>query len=251
MAKKKYSTINLFIRSSIFFSIAFPSLCLYGFLCVFTYPFPLARRHQFIRVFLRYYLWLLKVICHIDSRVEGLENISHIRNGVVLSKHQSTWETFFLPLIFYAPAVILKRQLLWLPFFGWGLAATGPIAINRSDKKSAMQQVYEKGKAYLDAGRWVIVFPEGTRVAAGTVGQYRLGGPRLAATTGYPVIPVAHNAGRCWPRRKFIKIPGTVTLVIGPPIATQGRAPEAILADTKAWIESTMLRIDSAHKIIG
>src|SRR3990167_7015468 len=214
MAKKKYSTINLFIRSSIFFSIAFPSLCLYGFLCVFTYPFPLARRHQFIRVFLRYYLWLLKVICHIDSRVEGLENISHIRNGVVLSKQQSTWETFFLPLIFYAPAVILKRQLLWLPFF-------------------------------------CFVFPEGTRVAAGTVGQYRLGGPRLAATTGYPVIPVAHNAGRCWPRRKFIKIPGTVTLVIGPPIATQGRAPEAILADTKAWIESTMLRIDSAHKITG
>jgi 1-acyl-sn-glycerol-3-phosphate acyltransferase len=189
-------------------------------------------------------MWMLEKVCHITYSVEGLENIPTDRTWVVLSKHQSTWETFFLPLIFHDPAVILKRELLWLPFFGWGLAASDPIAIDRTNKTKAMQQVIEKGKKRLEAGRWVIVFPEGTRVAPGAVGHYRLGGPRLAVATGFPVIPVAHNAGYAWPRRKFIKRPGVIRVVIGPAIESNGRTAEEVLALAKDWIETTMLRID-------
>lgn len=107
-----------------------------------------------------------------------------------------------------------------------------------------MQQIIDKGRKCLEAGRWILIFPEGTRVVPGTVGRYRLGGARLAAATGYPIVPVAHNAGNCWPRRKFIKRPGTITVVIGPLIESKGRTPEELLALTKDWIETTMMRID-------
>jgi 1-acyl-sn-glycerol-3-phosphate acyltransferase len=190
-------------------------------------------------------IYLLKKLCYIHYAVEGLENIPKEQVGIVLSKHQSTWETFFLPLIFHNPAIILKQELLWIPFFGWGLASTDPISINRSAKSSAMQQIITKGKKSLAAGRWVLVFPEGTRVAPGVVGHYKLGGARLATATGYPVIPVAHNAGHCWPRRRFIKRPGTIRLVIGPLIESEGRTADEVLKLAKGWIEATMLRIDS------
>ena len=205
---------------------------------------PLHIRHRFIRAYMRVYFFMLKFICHIDYKVEGMENIPSNRNGIVLSKHQSTWETFFLPLLFHDPAVIVKRELLWIPFFGWGLAASDPISIDRNNKSSAMQQVIEKGRRCLESGRWILLFPEGTRVPSGTIGHYRLGGARLAVATGYPVVPVAHNAGRFWPRRKFIKRPGTVHVVIGPLIETQGLEPEQVLELTKNWIEGTMTRID-------
>jgi 1-acyl-sn-glycerol-3-phosphate acyltransferase len=211
---------------------------------VCAFVLPLRYRHALIRGFLRVYIWVLAKVCHITYKVEGLENIPKHGCAVVLSKHQSTWETFFLPLIFHDPAVIIKRELLWMPFFGWGLASTDPIAINRSDKSSAMQQLITKGKKCLDDGRWVIVFPEGTRVPSGHVGHYKLGGPRLASATGYPVIPVAVNSGRFWPRRRFIKQPGTVHVVIGPVIQSQGRTPAEILDLAKTWIETTVTRLD-------
>lgn len=189
------------------------------------------------------YFQVLKFVCHIDYKVEGLENIPKDRVGIIMCKHQSTWETFFLPQYFHTPAAIAKRELAWIPFFGWGLALSDPIFINRSDKKTAMQQIIEKGKRCLDAGRWIMVFPEGTRVPYGKVGLYKLGGARLAAQSGYPVIPVAHNAGKFWPRRKFIKQPGTITVVIGPLIESKGKKPEEILSLAKDWIETTMTRI--------
>lgn len=240
MPSKKYSTIELFIRSLIFSIYSLTSMCLYSFLVVFAFFLPLSGRHRLIRIYLNAYVKMLEKICHISYQVEGLENIPANRVGVVLSKHQSAWETFFLPLVFHEPAIILKRELMWLPFFGWGLAASDPIAINRSDKSTAMQQILTKGKKCLDSGRWVLVFPEGTRVPYGQVGHYRLGGPRLAAATGYPVIPVAHNAGKFWPRRKFIKRPGVIKVVIGPAIETKGLEPEEVLKKTKGWIEETM-----------
>lgn len=249
MSKPRYSKLNLFIRSLIFSIYSTLAIVLYSFVCLCSLLFPLRYRHVLIRGFMRLYFYMLKVICHIDYTVEGLENIPSDRTGVILSKHQSTWETFFLPLIFHDPAVILKRELLWIPFFGWGLAASEPIAINRNDKSSAMQQVIVKGKQCLQNGRWVLVFPEGTRTPIGTVGHYKLGGARLAVETGYPVIPVAHNAGRYWPRRRFIKQPGTVRVVIGPLIETKGQTPEEVLELAKDWIERTVTRIDSlVHK---
>jgi len=244
MIKKSYSKANLFIRSLIFSIIAVPTMSLYSFVCLLSLPFPVHYRQSVIRFYLRFYFQLLRVICHIDYKVEGLEHIPKDHTGIIMSKHQSTWETFFIPLLFHNVAPIAKRELLWVPFFGWGLAMASPIAINRSKKTSAMQQIIQKGKKCLEAGRWVMFFPEGTRVPPGVVGHYKLGGARLAAATGYPVIPIAHNAGRFWPRRKFIKRPGTVHIVIGPLIESKGREPGEILALTKKWIESTMVRID-------
>lgn len=244
MAKTSYSTVSLFIRSFVFLIYAIVTMIPYSFLLLLSAPFPLRFRHLLIRSFLRAFLFMLKTICHLDYQIEGLENIPKNRTGIILCKHQSTWETFFLPTLFHNPAIILKQELFWLPFFGWGLALSDPIAINRGKKGSAMQQIIEKGKKRLDDGRWVLVFPEGTRVPYGVVGHYKLGGARLAAATGYPVLPIAHNAGRYWPRRKFIKQPGTIRIVIGPLIESKGREPEEILALAKNWIESTVTRID-------
>lgn len=247
--QKENSKLSLFIRSFIFLIYSNMSMMLYSFIMVGAFIFPLRLRHALIRRFLRTYFNVLKYVCHIDYKVEGLEHIPKDRTGIVMCKHQSAWETLCLPLIFHDPAVIVKRELLWLPFFGWGLAASDPIAINRRDKSSAMQQVISKGKKRLNEGRWVIVFPEGTRVKPGVVGHYKLGGARLAAATGYPVIPIAHNAGRFWAKRQFLKYPGTIRMVIGPPIESKNRSADEILRLTKHWIESTMRNIDSfVHK---
>ena len=153
-----------------------------------------------------------------------------------------------MPGLFEAPAIITKRELLWVPFFGWAFATIEPIAINRSDKATAMEQVITKGKKCLEQGRWVLVFPEGTRIPWGKIGKYRLGGARLAiAAGGYPILPVAHNAGYFWGKNTFIKKPGTVRVVIGPLIETKDRTPEAVTEEVKNWIENTILRIEKEN----
>lgn len=244
MSKKYYSKINLFIRSTIFSIYSTIGLLFYSLTVLCMFPFSLEQRYAAVNMFLRFHLNMLKWICHVNYKVEGMENIP-ARNGIVMSKHQSTWETFFLPLIFPEPAMIAKREIAWIPFFGWAFMLSQPITINRNNRSSAMQQVISQGKQYLEQGRWIVSFPEGTRVAPGHVGKYKLGGARLAAATGYPVVPVAHNAGCFWPRRKFIKRPGTVTVVIGPAIETKDRTAEEILEQAKNWIEETMLRLPS------
>jgi 1-acyl-sn-glycerol-3-phosphate acyltransferase len=236
--------INLFTRSFIFSVIMALSIILQSFLCVLAWPLPLRWRYGMVIMFVTYIIWLLKVLCNVDYKLEGAENIPHDRAGVILSKHQSTWETFFLPIIFRQPAIILKRELLWLPFFGWGLASISPIAINRSHGSSAMQQIIAKGKKCLEEGRWILVFPEGTRIPVGKVGNYKLGGARLAVATGAPVVPVAHNAGKFWSKRKFIKQPGTVRIIIGPVIETVNRTPEEVMDEAKNWIEETVKKIN-------
>lgn len=237
---KEYSQINLLIRTLLFSMISLGTMIIYSVLCLLARPFSLSSRHGLIRSYLYFYIWLLKKLCYVDYRVEGLENIPRDRAGIILSKHQSTWETFFLPLIFHDPAIIIKRELLWVPFFGWGLAVSDPIAINRQNTSNAMQQVVEKGKKALAAGRWILIFPEGTRIPYGQIGKYRLGGARLAINTGYPIIPVAHNAGRYWPKKKFIKHPGTIHMVIGPLIESKNRTPEELMGKVKDWIENTV-----------
>ncbi len=237
--------INLFLRSLVFTILMTLSVIFYSFLCILAFAFPLRYRYAMIAGFTGFILDMLRIICRVSYRVTGLENIPSNRNGIVLSKHQSTWETFYLPTIFHQAAIILKRELLWVPFFGWGLAAVEPIAINRKKKSNAMEQIIRKGKACLDAGRWIIVFPEGTRIPYGEIGKYKPGGVRLAIETGYPVIPVAHNAGRFWPKRGFIKKPGTIQMVIGPLIETKGRQVEEVLGEVKEWIEGTIKKMEA------
>lgn len=245
MSKSSYSSFNLFIRSLIFSIYSVTTITLYSFVCLASMPFSLRFRHTLIRYYMHVYFYVLKVVCHLDYKIEGMENIPKDRNGIIICKHASTWETFFLPQYFHTPAPIAKKELGWIPFFGWGLTISDPIFIDRSNKKSAMQQIIDKGKKCLDQGRWIMFFPEGTRIPFGKTGQYKMGGARLAVATGYPVLPVAHNAGWFWPRRSFIKKPGTITVVIGPLIESEGRRPEEVLKLAKDWIETTMTRISS------
>jgi 1-acyl-sn-glycerol-3-phosphate acyltransferase len=238
---------SMLIRSTIF-SIVVPVFTVfYSMLCVASWVLPLRYRFKVVMGWSRTIVWLLKVICHIDYHISGRENITKDRNGIIMSKHQSAWETFYLPPRFNETAIILKRELYWVPFFGWGMAACSPIGINRNDKSSAMTQIITQGKKYLEAGRWVLVFPEGTRIAPGQIGKYRMGGARLAVETGYPILPVAHDAGYYWSRRKFIKTPGTIQLIYGPMIETKGRTAEEVLQQTKDWIETTMLTLAAKH----
>lgn len=241
---KQYSDLNLFIRSAIFsvFSIIF--IITASLSAALAFVLPLSVRFNIITGYLRFYMIALKYICHINYHIEGLDNIPKDQRVVVMCKHQSTWETFFLPILFRNVAMIAKRELLWVPFFGWGFAASEPITINRNNKSSAMQQIIKKGDACLKADRDIIAFPEGTRVPVGVVGNYRLGAARLIAATGSPFICVAHNAGRYWPRRRFIKQPGTIKVVISPLMMSEGKTPEQILASAKTWIETTITRID-------
>jgi len=161
-----------------------------------------------------------------------------------MSKHQSTWETMGLQQIFPPQTFVVKRELLKVPFFGWGLAAMKPIAIDRGAGHKAVQQIVTQGIERLKQGIWIVIFPEGTRVHPGQKIRYKLGGAILAAKSGYPVIPVALDSGKYWPKKQFLKKPGTIHVVIGPPIQTRDRNPDDILADVEEWIESTMKRID-------
>ncbi len=222
------------------------STLIFAPLSVLTYPLPYRRRYRFITQWTRFNLWWLDLTCGLRYHVEGLE---HVPTGpaVILSKHQSAFETLAFQRIFPPQVWLLKRELLWVPFFGWGLAMLEPIAIDRTSGRKALQQLLSDGKARLTDGRWIVIFPEGTRVAPGARGRYAPGGAMLAAHSGYPVVPVAHNAGEYWPRRGFIKRPGVIRIVIGPVIATQGRKAQDINAEAEAWIEAATARI-TTHK---
>ena len=168
-----------------------------------------------------------------------MENLPR-ENCIVLSKHQSAWETLAFQVIFPPLCFVLKKELLRLPFFGWGLAMTSPIAIDRNAGREALRQIEEQGRARLAAGLWVVIFPEGTRVKPGERGKYNIGGAWLAAKTGVPVLPIAHNAGRVWPKNALIKRPGEIVVSIGPAIASAGRKAGEINAEAETWIEARM-----------
>ena len=180
--------------------------------------------------------------CGITYAIEGWENVPDFP-VIVMSKHQSAWETLFLEAKLPPQCWIVKKELLWLPFVGWGLLAVRCIAIDRSSGMTARDQIVEKGARRLKEGYWVTIFPEGTRIAPGKRGRYGIGGALLAVRTGTPILPMAHNAGEYWPRYAFRKRPGVVKVVIGPLIATAGKDPLAINNEVEAWIEARMREI--------
>jgi 1-acyl-sn-glycerol-3-phosphate acyltransferase len=230
------------IRSLIFIVLQIVLTTLFSLLALLTFPFTPLTRYRLISSYARTMIWLLKVVCGIRHEVLGIENIP-AEPCVVLCKHQSAWETLALQFIFPPQAWVLKRELLWIPFFGWGLAMTSPIAINRSDGKGAVKQLLKQGKQRLAQGFCVVVFPEGTRIPFGQRGKYKIGGALLAASSGAPVVPVAHNAGRLWGRNSFIKRPGLVTMSIGQPIVTKGIKADVINSSTETWIENEILQL--------
>ncbi len=231
------------LRSLLFNVVMLMSAAIYAPLMLPTAILPFPLRYRIVSQWARLQAFLLKILCGLDYRVEGRE---HLPSGaaIVMSKHQSAWETIVFQKIFPAQTWVLKRELLWIPLFGWALALLRPIAIDRSAGRKAIEQVIEQGRERLQSGIWVVVFPEGTRVAPGTRKRYAMGGAVLAAETGYPVVPVAHNAGSFWPRRGFRKRPGTVRVVIGPAIDPRGKKAEEIIKQTEEWIESKMVEIE-------
>lgn len=213
-------------------------------LSLLTYPLPLTQRFAFITHWGAFVMWWLRITCGIEHTVQGLENVPR-EAAVVLSQHQSTWETLFLAQVFRPQVWVLKRELLWVPLFGWALALLKPVAIDRSAGRSAIRQVLTQGTQRLNEGCHVILFPEGTRVAPRERRRHASGGAMLAIHSGRLVVPVAHNAGRYWPRRGFLKRPGEIQVVIGEPISVAGLKAEALRARVEAWMEATSARIDS------
>ncbi len=187
------------------------------------------------------------VILGIRNQVIGYENlpVGSTAPAILLLKHQSTWETFCMPTLMPHPlAYVFKKELLYVPFFGWAMAKMDMIHIDRSKRAQAFNKVVEQGKRLLAQGTWVIMFPEGTRIDRGQKGQYKSGGTRLAIETGAPVIPIAVTSAKCWPRKAFIKRPGVVEFSIGKPIPSQGRQPDELMREVEAWIEAEMRRLD-------
>jgi 1-acyl-sn-glycerol-3-phosphate acyltransferase len=232
----------LWLRSLAFW-IVFPiSIVIFSILLLLTLPVSLAKRWAFLQIWVRFILWWLKVTCKLSHEVQGTEHIT-TEPGIVFAKHQSTWETIALQAIFPLQAWVAKRELMWIPFFGWGLALMKCIHIKRGTGRAAVKQLVTQGKARLDDGIWIVIFPEGTRIAAGQKGRYRIGGAVLAEQTGYPIVPVAHNAGEYWPRRSFIKRPGTIQVRIGKPITSNGKTAHELLDEASSWIEDRMAEI--------
>ncbi|MCP5277545.1 MAG: 1-acyl-sn-glycerol-3-phosphate acyltransferase [Thiobacillus sp.] len=227
------------IRSVLFLLLQILITVPFGLVAVFLLPLPRLPRYRFITLWGRIVIFLARWVLGIRHRVIGLEHLPK-EPAVVLAKHQSAWETIAFQQIFPPISFVLKKSLLHIPFFGWGLAAFSPIAIDRAAGREALKQIEAQGKERLGQGFWVLVFPEGTRVSPGDVGNYQIGGAWVAAKAGAPVVPVAHNAGRLWPKNAFIKHPGEITVVIGPTIPTAGRKASEVLAETRQWIETTM-----------
>ena len=208
----------------------------YALIALATFPLPRMWRYRIISGWSRLNIWLARALLGIDWRVEGREHLPD-RPAVILAKHQSAWETMAFQLIFPPQVLVLKRELLWIPFFGWGLALMSPIAIDRSRGVAALRAVARRGRERLAQGFWVVIFPEGTRVRPGERRAYQLGGAWLATAAGAPVVPVAHNAGLFWPRNAFLKRPGTITVRIGPCIDAASRDAKAVNQLAEAWIE--------------
>lgn len=232
------------LRSCLFAALLILITPVFAVIAILTFPLPALIRYRIITVWTRWAMWGARAICGIRYRVIGRENIP-AEPCIILSKHQSAWETLAFQLIFPPQVWVLKRELLRVPFFGWGLAMLSPIAIDRSLRREALQQLVEQGVARLAAGFCIVIFPEGTRIAPGQRGKYRPGGARLAVQTGTTVIPVAHNAGLCWGRNAFLKRPGLITVSIGAPIRPSDQNAETLAGHVEHWIENEMLQLDS------
>ena len=234
------SKIKLYLGSTVLFVSMMLSTLIFGPLVLLCSAFPFSVRYKIAKLWVQLVLLIARIFCGVRHEVEGLEHIKNIQTAIVLSKHQSAWETIALRLILPTQTALLKQSLLRLPIWGWALATLKPIAIDRENQRAALKTLLKQGKACLNEGIWVVVFPEGTRTAPGEVKKFNAGGAILAEKSGYPVIPVAHNSGHCWPRYSFLKYPGTITVKIGPVIDTKGRKAADINAEAAEWIAQAM-----------
>jgi len=235
------------LRSSLFALFQAVITFVFAILALLCFPLPARARYRVITTWSRLMVAGAERICGIRYRVLGAENIPPLP-FIVLAKHQSAWETLAFQIIFPPQVWVVKRELLWIPFFGWGLALLSPIAIDRGAGSRALNQLLEQGRERLARRYCIVIFPEGTRVAPGRRGRYQAGGAWLAVRTGTPVLPVAHNAGEWWPRNAFIKRPGLVTVSIGAPIDARQFTPDALNGKVEDWIENEMRRFSGPQQ---
>ena len=230
------------LRSVVFLLLQTVLTVVFALLAILTFPFSIFVRYRVITMWNRLIVWLARWVCGIRYQVIGWENLP-AAPSIIMAKHQSAWETIALPILLPPMAIVLKRELLRIPFFGWGMAMLTPIAIDRAGGRAALKQITEQGKQRLAAGLGVLIFPEGTRVAHGEVGKYGIGGAWLATHADSLVVPVAHNAGQCWSKNAFLKKSGLITVSIGPAIDPKGMKPEALNQQVQLWIEQEMARL--------
>ena len=233
------------IRSLIFTTYMMASACLFGGVMALGFWLPYAAQFAIARTWARILFWVLERLCGLKYIVEGRERIPP-GNHIVMSNHTSAWETVAQFLIFPPQVWVLKRELLWIPFVGWGLKLLRPIAINRGEGHRAVNQVVDQGKARLRDGLWIIIFPEGTRVIQGETRKFGVSGALLAIASGKSVVPLSHNAGKFWARRGFVKRPGTIRVVIGEPIESVGKNPRDLNEEVRQSIEAGLTRIAAA-----
>jgi 1-acyl-sn-glycerol-3-phosphate acyltransferase len=233
------------IRSVIFAFLQTMLTIVFSIVALFSFPFSAHARYRLITGYNHLVIWVARWVLGIRYVVQGAENLPS-QPAIILAKHQSAWETVAFLFLFPPVAPVIKQELLNVPFFGWAFRLLSPIAIDRGAGREALKQIVVQGRQKLAQGFWVLVFPEGTRVAPGEKGKYGIGGGWLAAETGTPIVPVAHNAGEVWPKNAFIKRPGTVTVSIGPVIDVHGRSAAELTRAVEAWIETEMTRLPPA-----
>jgi len=232
-----------FLRSLAFSVVMVTLTIIVPVIALLVILLPMKYRYFFIHYYALSNLLAIRLICGIRYEVTGRENIG-TEPCIVMCNHQSTFETLAVQAIFPHQCFVVKRELLWLPFFGWALAALNPIAINRKSGRNAVQQVVEQGTIRLKSNIWVMIFPEGTRIPYGVKGRYKKGGAILAQSSGFDIIPVAHNAGKYWPKKGFLKTPGTIKVVIGQKITSKSKTTNEIATEVETWIEATKATLD-------
>ena len=230
------------IRSTLFWIFFLPMTLLLASLLSLSFFMPLVIRIGIVHLWIGYSLGCLRLFCGLGYEVEGLENIPQ-HGFIVMSKHSSTWETIALQGLFRPMVWVVKRELTWIPFFGWALWSMNAIALNRGTGRKAINQLVRESKVSMDKGRILMLFPEGTRVPPGQHKPFKLGGAIVSQQTGYAVLPVAHNAGEYWPRHSWIKWPGKIRIVIGKPIDPEEKTPEEIITEVADWIQAECKKI--------
>jgi 1-acyl-sn-glycerol-3-phosphate acyltransferase len=238
----------LAIRSTFFWAFFLPFVLLCAMALSLSFYMPLWFRMGIIKIWIGCSLASLQLFCGLKYSVEGTENIPE--NGfIVMSKHSSTWETIAIQRFFRPMVWVVKRELTWIPFFGWGLKAMNAIALDRGTGRKAINQLIKESQRHMDRGRILMLFPEGTRVLPMQVKPFKLGGAIVSQRTGYAVLPIAHNAGEFWPRHSWIKWPGTIRVVIGRPIEPADKKPEEIIAEVGDWISRECERISDRAQL--
>ncbi len=243
-ASGEYQVVGQNLRTLLYYVVCAAVMPLHVVALLLCAPAPFRYRYAIACHWIAIQHFVLRHVVGLNYQIEGLDNIP-AGGAVLYCKHQSMVECITTQMFLPPQTWVIKRELLWVPVFGWGLALLNPIAIDRRAGRSAVEQIVSQGRALFKRGIWVVIFPEGTRMPPGETRRYGLGGAVLASETGVPVVPLAHNAGRFWLKGRLVIQPGTFRVRIGPPIATEGLTPEEINAKARAWMDQAMAEIDT------